>query len=59
MTTPTIGSKVKIKRTGDKTYTVAKVVRTAYGQAARLVDEDNVYVGQFLINTLIIFVDNA
>ena len=48
----TPGEKVSIKRIPGKVFTVAKVVRTRIGLAARLVDDDNVYVGQFYLNSL-------
>lgn len=47
-----IGDQVSIKRIPGKVFTVAKVVRTRIGLAARLVDDDNVYVGQFFLNSL-------
>jgi hypothetical protein len=48
-----IGDKVSIKTIRDsRTLTVARILTTPFGKAARLVDNKDVYIGQFNLATL-------
>jgi hypothetical protein len=46
------GDKVRVKSCPRKELFIAKLVRGPFGKAARCVDKDNVYIGQFYLNTL-------